>query len=420
MRALAKATLTRSLLFLCLALAVWGLGLPLSVDAILVVLMLLVAVLVQERNSAILLCSVIVSMGIAEASLRVMTRSNVMQTAYRMDDKYFGQGHYTPNVQDSMRMTFGDISAMDPLAPLAIRETRQVRFATDDFGFRNDHNYAGQRCILVGDSFVAATDSDQADTLGNVLARDFGLATYSLGFPGNPDDYVRACSRFLHEKSRDVRFVLFVFEGNDLSCSSRQRKKMQPSDLPWYDQVKLRYATVVHAAFGLPLTVFNMASQVRRMFRADTDAFSETYKVGPHYVGFYGPYIDAALFEHCSFELHQPDEEVLSRVAMVFFIPTKYRVYFDFLKDQGDRRLPSPASGFASLRDYCQARGIAAYDLTPALTQAAARLLPQGRYVFWRDDTHWNPEGIRAAAAVVAEKLGGVLAAEAQEPDSAP
>ncbi len=33
------------------------------------------------------------------------------------------------------------------------------------------------------------------------------------------------------------------------------------------------------------------------------------------------------------------------------------------------------------------------------------RQLPEGRYVYWRDDTHWNCLGMRAAAASVAAQL---------------
>jgi len=400
-----KAIGCRFLASLCLAAIVWGIGLPFSADIFLLSGVFLLAMRLPARKTVLIIASVLVALALGEASLRLMVRHNKLTTTYRLDDKYGEKGHYRPNVRDAMTMRFGDIAAMDPLAPTAARETRQVRFVTDDFGFRNDRGYQGQRFVLVGDSFVAGTDTDQPDILGNVLRTDFGLDTYSLGFPGNPDDYLGYARRFLDEKSRDVRFVLFIFEGNDLSCSSKQRKKFDPADLPAYDQWKLRYVKAVGDVAMLPMTVFNMALQIKNMYFTDSDAFSETYKIGKRYVSFYGPYIDAALFEHCSFKFDRPDEEVLSKVAMFFFIPAKYRVYGDRLEGPWARTLPRPSSGFESLRQYGEAHGIATVDLTPALTEAAQRLLPQGEYVFWRDDTHWNPAGIRAAAAVVAQKL---------------
>lgn len=405
MRVRVVGVLVKLLLFCCLAAVFWAMGAPFAVDAVLFAVALALACFLTARQLALVVAALVVALGLTEVPLRVMTRHNALTTAYRMEDKYFEQGHYKPRVHDAMTQRLGDITAMDPLVPAAVRETRHVRFDTDDMGFRNDQDYGGEPIVLVGDSFVAGTDSDQADVLGNVLRARNGLPVYSLGFPGNPDDYLGYARRFLKEKSRDVRFVFFIFEGNDLSCSSKQRKKFDASELSAYDQWKLRYAKAVGKVLALPMTVFNMAEQVRRMYFTADDAITETYKVGGNYVAFYGSYIDAALFPHCSFKFQAPDEDVLSRTAMVFFIPAKYRVYFDLLENPHGRALPRPASGFVSLRRYCAARGIPAYDLTPVLTDAARRDLAAGRYVFWRDDTHWGPDGIRAAAEVVADKL---------------
>ena len=405
MRKTSATLVLRSFLTLCLFSIVWMFALPLAVDIAAFLVVALAATRLRARNLALTFASLCVAFAISEAALRLMARSQAILTCYRLDDKYFGQSHYAPNVRDAMTMRFGDITAMDPLSPAGIREKRTVRFVTDDFGFRNDAPYAGQNVVLVGDSFVAGTDTDQADILGNVLRDAYGVDTYSLGFPGNPDDYLGYARRFLDEKSRNIRFVLFLFEGNDLSCSSKQRKKFDPADLSRYSQWKLRFAKAAEDVVLLPKTIFNMSLQLHHLFTPSNADISETHPVGGRPMGFYGPYVDAALFPECSFKFNAPDNAVLSRVAMVFFIPTKYRVYYDFLEHPGGAALPRPASGFASLRRYFEARGIPAYDLTPALTEEAARLLPQGRYVFWRDDTHWNPAGIRAAAAVVARQL---------------
>jgi len=44
-------------------------------------------------------------------------------------------------------------------------------------------------------------------------------------------------------------------------------------------------------------------------------------------------------------------------------------------------------------------------DLTQALVNESKRLLPEGKLTFWRDDTHWNPDGIAVAAQIVAKTL---------------
>ena len=60
----------------------------------------------------------------------------------------------------------------------------------------------------------------------------------------------------------------------------------------------------------------------------------------------------------------------------------------------------SAADGADSARN-----GITALDLRPALRKEAARLLPRGEFVWWRDDTHWNGHGHVAAARAIHEAL---------------
>lgn len=50
--------------------------------------------------------------------------------------------------------------------------------------------------------------------------------------------------------------------------------------------------------------------------------------------------------------------------------------------------------------------GFVVVDATDALVAAASEGLPRGERVFWRDDTHWNPRGIRIVARELAVALG--------------
>ena len=53
------------------------------------------------------------------------------------------------------------------------------------------------------------------------------------------------------------------------------------------------------------------------------------------------------------------------------------------------------------LASVLEARGISAVDLTPALRHAAEADFSERQYVFWSDDTHWNPRGIGVAAQAI-------------------
>ena len=84
----------------------------------------------------------------------------------------------------------------------------------------------------------------------------------------------------------------------------------------------------------------------------------------------------------------------------IFFVPVKYRVYAQWLPLKS---LPNEQWNY--LAEAARQAGIPVHDLTPVLTAEAKRLLPQGQYVYWRDDTHWNCNGMRVAAAEVARIL---------------
>ena len=79
----------------------------------------------------------------------------------------------------------------------------------------------------------------------------------------------------------------------------------------------------------------------------------------------------------------------------VVFIPTKYRVYHDL-----DKNLP-----LEILQKGYEKFSTEVIDLTPVLKSAAIEKSKQGKFVFWRDDTHWNGMGIEAVANHLAKKL---------------
>lgn len=121
------------------------------------------------------------------------------------------------------------------------------------------------------------------------------------------------------------------------------------------------------------------------------------FHIGSKDVGFYNYYIDNAVASRVNYNVKN-DEQILSHIGCVFFIPTKYRVYKDFIKG---RILPEPAAGFKALEAYYQPRAIPVIDLTAILRKAARNELSDGQYLYWRDDTHWNGNGIRVVAPEV-------------------
>ena len=79
----------------------------------------------------------------------------------------------------------------------------------------------------------------------------------------------------------------------------------------------------------------------------------------------------------------------------MFFIPTKYRAYHNL-----DANLP-----LQILTERYNQLNIPVFDLTSILKNEAKRKLEANKFVYWRDDTHWNGAGISTAGDYIATLL---------------
>jgi hypothetical protein len=94
---------------------------------------------------------------------------------------------------------------------------------------------------------------------------------------------------------------------------------------------------------------------------------------------------------------------------LVVLTPEKYAVYAPLLAGEADAALLPRYEFLARVEQALDAQGIPVVNLTPPLRAAARAALDQGRSVYWRDDTHWNAAGARAAAEAVAPRLRALL-----------
>ncbi len=290
---------------------------------------------------------------------------------------------------------YGDLQALtrEPIA-----EPRHVLFHSDSEGFRNDADYADERWVLVGDSFVVGVGCSQSEILQSRLA-DRGISAYNLAHPGGPLDYESYWRAFVARHGRTSRPVLFLFEGNDFPETVGAREKAG-----WWVAIDHGVRDVV--APLTRLSTYRVSRSLVARFRKRGELGAEQVLMLPlagARLAFWQRELvharrteleDMALTD-ASFARMAPD------LAAVFFIPTKYRVYQRWLAP--DEQLPN--ASWQHLARLCAQYSVPCTDLTPALVRRSEELLPQGRFTWWKDDTHWNGEGIDAAAQRVAEVL---------------
>jgi len=393
------APAAKAAVFLLMTAVWWTAGLPLIADLAWGAFLIVLVLRVKVGNLILLACSILVAFMMCETVFRVLPDKPT--TFYRPHEKFQSSPNYRPNVDERFDMPHGDLLALDFLAPAGIKEPRRVRFKTDRLGYRNDLDYHGQKIILVGDSFVVGNGSDQDEILPNVLKREHGLDAYLAAYPGHPNDYCRRIKELLNTIDERAVALAFIFEGNDFITPRRHPDAPDP-----YDRFKA--AAIKFLGLEYPRFLFNLARQAGWVLHRPGLQPVEVYRVGKREVGFYGNYIEAALAAQPRLRL-EPGEcpaEVMARLKAVFFIPTKYRVYFYLLSDHQGRRLPEPPPAYLVTEKFFAAYGVPVIDLTAVLRQKARELIDRDRYVFWRDDTHWNGEGLKAAAAQIALFLG--------------
>ena len=125
-------------------------------------------------------------------------------------------------------------------------------------------------------------------------------------------------------------------------------------------------------------------------------------------VAFYKKYISVSErdFYPDNPEIEKHIKSIKNKITHIFFIPTKYRVYYKHITDfdsNEERVLPHKQWEF--IQQIGNKYDIQVTDLTPALIEESNNLLLDGKLTFWIDDTHWNRNGISIAAKTVAKNI---------------
>ena len=270
----------------------------------------------------------------------------------------------------------------------------------DGIGFRGGSLGGPAWGAAVGDSFTFGVGVEHEETWVARLAQALGREIVNLAIPAQgPPQYTRVLKRYALPLRPRVVFYGFYF--NDLDAANRfYRMKRTLVPVSRY----LRQYSVL----------YNLLSESRTSALTDEPAPAGGDRVGLT-TDSEEPVIDAAALQRTlerqnrNFEqrwrvtMKELDDAVkASRDAQVelvmLYLPSRWEVYWESIKAQS--RLPESLDIDRRRRavvEYCGARKIPCFDLTPALKRETA----QGKPLYFRTDGHWNREGNR----VVSEAL---------------
>jgi hypothetical protein len=321
-------------------------------------------------------------------------------------DYRLGHGLYKPQRQGEMFIPFGDMVALDERTAPAIAEPRQVRYHIDSLGFRNDSDYGDEKLLLVGDSFIAGSGSTQEDILSNQLKRNYGISAYNLAFPGELHSYVRYVEGFFKTHKKGPQALIFLFEGNDFPLPKSQGSAPPPKNAPGPSSFEIARKEMQQSLKELLVYryAFSFYHLLNKKLWPDRYSRVTVMKIGSPgdlSLGFLNEYV--AVTRRPAYDAGEDFAMKLGRIREhlggIFFIPTKFRVYYNLI--EGGPRPPLPNAQWEYVQATAGRVGVRSVDLTGPLQEESRRLLPAGKLTFWKDDSHWNRYGMAVAARTV-------------------
>lgn len=370
----------------------------------------------DHRNGLLLAITCLLITLAFEATLR-MTQGSTLTTYYRPHELLANNKdrNYQKNQRVQMLKQHGDLLATDPLLDPQIAQPREITFITDSLGFRNDRDYAGDKLVLVGDSFVVGIGNTQEDTITHILNTEHGTPTYNVGFPDGPHGYANRIRETRNLFGQDVCVVVLMFEGNDFREIERRSDMATREIIPKPAQEMIKnYFHMIKSSFELSRTFYGLYTRALEIMRQRTSPGNDT---GNHTIfrpTFVAPVGGApmAFLTGYADVVNRPEYDDLgyirnrfseSRPDYIVFIPDKYRVYASLLDDAPVKNLPN--AQWKHLESVSRELGIGIQDLTPTLQAFSSSVLDDGLTTFWRDDSHWNRLGMIISAQEIITSL---------------
>ena len=317
---------------------------------------------------------------------------------------------FEPNSRWEMPVTYGDLARFANVEDS--KERRSLRFSTDALGFRNAEASGPVAGILFGDSFAMAGDDDR-DTLSAQLGQRIGCTVYNAASPDA--EFRRPDLSLVRSLAKRIGLA------NGFVMIEQVERRALVARTPREPRKRNKFLTSLSNSWRsfMSLTrespVKRFAENTLRSIRDDRilpNSYQENVVRGILRNG------DPMLFlpnELKTDEItHLPpldywiklnrDLDTLRLKLLVVLVPNKYTVYRHLLEG----RQQTPAADQDLLSQFAralQAAGVSVINLTPVLKRHAETGLPRHQYVYWRNDTHWNDEGVRIAVDEIVRKF---------------
>jgi hypothetical protein len=310
-------------------------------------------------------------------------------------------GTHRTNVTYQNAHAYGDLATYGNCT--ACRQYRPESVHIDSRGFANPDSSRAYDAILVGDSFGLGVQQSAGETLASQISSRTGLSVYNACRVG------RAISRedlmaLIDELGIANGIVFFELMDRSLSAtdSSAEEPKLNRLDR-WYKNAE--YSPLANISRDIVGRLYDghfmpnpyTARIVRKLLPGGQTLLffpEDLERTEPSRTEWWAKYLTVL-----NKELRQRNFQLI-----VILLPSKYTVYQALIRDATKT---DKSEALKELEE--KLHGLPVVNTSPALQQAAADELAHGRLLYWRDDTHWNAEGVRVAAEQLQTQYPGGL-----------
>jgi alginate O-acetyltransferase complex protein AlgJ len=301
-------------------------------------------------------------------------------------------GHFYPRMDVTKLEISGDLARHTSFAI-----PKRVKWITDRYGFRKkDAEGMRPQVVIIGDSNIAGVGLTQEQMLSEVLEGQLKVPVYPYAPAGSINSFLRDL-RFQKDPPQVV--IVSYIERDILNIpfpKLSQRRERFRSFYEWRDKLtQIRWVQFVGVMLDR-LFKMNMLYYVR------AKVGNGTLKDHYHFPSKFGPMLfvqgEAANKEvpyerfRKAVETIEACDQILKKrhIRFIFLpIPNKENIYHDFLPD------PRRPVFLEELIQELKKRRIETVDTQKAFEDEYRK---KSALLFFLDDSHWNPRGVRLAA----------------------
>jgi len=399
-------------------------GLPILAD---LVILLVIASLTKLNFIILINLNIILITTIFLGNIFLYKNFDKDSIYYRAHEKFYisKTTKYETNINYEISMPHGDLITLDVCQNhLGTKEPRNQLFITDENGFRNDRNKISvSNIIFVGDSFIAGSSNSQEHVPANIFEDLTKQKTYAITSISAPDMYEIHIAEQIKKIRSTAKIYLFYFSGNDFKYNFSDENKINNNFLKSYNSFKTdirfgyeRLERNKDKFFIERISNINeknffykkIRPQSQRFFKKVltkwTNSCPVKYKnIQGHKVAFLYNFDfflndNSHKIENITSHIIK-DNNLLKKIEKIYYIPTKYEIYQNFFNEKKIVKI----NNFEYLKKEYKKLDKEVINLTQILKNEAKQKLNENKFIYWKDDTHWNIYGIEAAMKFISK-----------------